>query len=67
MVVYSTDPELAELDRIEKVIVENKAVQNTILVHNALPAHLNLARLRLGFMVNFNVPLIKYGINRTAA
>jgi GxxExxY protein len=48
-----------------KVIVEIKAVD---LVNPVWPAqvlsHLKLTKLRLGYLINFNVPLIKDGIKR---
>ena len=49
------------------VVVEAKAVQD---MHPTFPAqlrtHLKLADKRLGFLINFNVPLIKDGIRRNA-
>jgi GxxExxY protein len=47
------------------VIVEVKAVEQENPVHWAqVLSYLRLAGLRLGFLVNFNVPLIKDGIKR---
>ncbi len=47
------------------VIVELKAVEKVIPLFQAqLISHLKLTRLRLGFLINFNVPLIKNGIYR---
>lgn len=47
------------------VIVELKAVDQMILVYEAqLLSYLKLTKLRLGFLINFNVPLIKEGIKR---
>jgi len=48
-----------------KVIIEIKAVETVNPVWDAqVISHLKLTRLRLGFFVNFNVPLIKEGIKR---
>ncbi|MGH6989005.1 MAG: GxxExxY protein [Stellaceae bacterium] len=49
------------------VIVEIKAVERLMPVHEAqLLTYLKLARKRLGFLINFNIPLIKDGIRRLA-
>jgi len=51
----------------EQVIVEVKAVEMVTSVHVAqLRTYLKLAQLQLGFLVNFNVSLIKHGIRRVA-
>ena len=48
-----------------KVIVEIKAVDQMHPVWQAqVLSHLKLTGLRLGFLINFNVPLIKQGIQR---
>ena len=48
-----------------EIIVENKAVRALDAVHQAqLLTYLKLSRLRLGFLVNWNVALIKDGIRR---
>ena len=51
---------------VEKcVIVEIKAVENIIPVHKAqLLTYLKLSGVRLGFLINFNVPRLKDGITR---
>ena len=51
---------------VEKsVIVELKSVEKTIPLYEAqLMTYLHLTNLRLGFLINFNVPLIKNGIKR---
>lgn len=51
---------------VEKsVIVELKAVEAIIPVHKAqLLTYLKLSGYRLGLLINFNVPLIKDGIQR---
>jgi GxxExxY protein len=47
------------------VIVELKALENVNPVWEAqLLSHLKLTGKRLGFLINFNVPLIKNGIKR---
>ena len=49
----------------EKVIVEVKAVEKFISVHEAqLIAYLQATGLRLGFLINFQSPLLKHGIRR---
>jgi len=48
-----------------KIIVELKAVELLLPVHEAqLLTYLKLSGLNLGFLINFNVPLIKDGIKR---
>jgi len=48
-----------------KVIVEIKAVETVNPVWQAqLLTHLKLTKLRLGFLINFDVPIIKLGIRR---
>lgn len=48
-----------------KIIVEIKAVALVNPVWEAqIISHLKLTGLRLGFLINFNVPLIKEGIRR---
>jgi len=49
----------------KKIIIEVKAVEKIERVHIAqLLNYLNLSELRLGFIANFNVALIKDGIRR---
>jgi GxxExxY protein len=49
----------------EEIIVENKSVQALAPIHEAqLLTYLKLSGRRLGFLVNWNVPLIKDGIKR---
>jgi len=49
------------------IIVENKVVQSLAPIHEAqLMTYLKLSQKRLGFLVNWNVPLIKDGITRIA-
>ena len=50
------------------IIVEIKAVERLMPVHGSqLFTYLKLAGLRLGLLINFNVPLIKDGIRRVIA
>lgn len=49
----------------QKVICELKAVETILPIHEAqLLTYLRLTNVRLGFLINFNVPLIKDGIHR---
>jgi GxxExxY protein len=49
------------------VIVENKAVEKVIPVHEAqLLTYLKLRKCHIGYLINWHVPLIKDGIKRIA-
>jgi len=49
----------------DSIIIEIKAVEQTNPVWNAqIISHLKLTNNPLGFLINFNVPLIKNGIKR---
>jgi GxxExxY protein len=49
------------------VIVEVKAVERLLPVFEAqLLSYMRLAKCRLGYLINFNVPLIREGIRRYA-
>lgn len=49
----------------DKVIIEIKSVEQVNPVWAAqIISHLKLTRLNLGFLINFNVPLIMNGIKR---
>lgn len=51
----------------EQVIVELKAVEKLLPVHEAqLMTYLRLTKLRVGLLINFNVPVLKEGIKRRA-
>lgn len=51
----------------ECVLVEIKAVESVLPVHGAqVLSYLKLTGLRLGLLINFNVPVIKEGIRRIA-
>ncbi|WP_371322009.1 GxxExxY protein [Thermoleptolyngbya sichuanensis] len=48
-----------------RVIVELKAVETLLPIHEAqLLTYLKLRQLRLGLLINFNVPILKRGIKR---
>jgi GxxExxY protein len=48
-----------------RVVIETKAVDQVNPVWQAqVLSHLKLTGLRLGYLINFNVPLIKQGIKR---
>lgn len=49
----------------QEIIVEVKFAERTLPVHKAqIISHLKLADRRLGFLVNFNVSLLKDGFHR---
>lgn len=49
----------------DAVIIENKSVQSLAPIHEAqLITYLKLAGLRLGFLINWNVALLKEGLKR---
>ncbi len=49
----------------KRIIVEIKTVEALLPVHRAqILTYLKLAKLQLGFLVNFNVPLLKKGLER---
>jgi GxxExxY protein len=48
-----------------RLVIELKAVETLLNVHRAqLKTYLKLSNHRLGLLINFNVPLIKEGIER---
>lgn len=48
-----------------KVIVELKSVENLAEIHHKqILTYLKITNLKLGLLINFNVPLIKNGIHR---
>ena len=48
-----------------EIFVELKAVESVLPVHEAqLISYLKLADKRMGFLINFNVVLLKYGLRR---
>lgn len=49
----------------DEIILELKAVDGILPVHEAqIISYLKLAKKRLGFLINFNVPLLKHGFKR---
>ena len=51
----------------DRVIVENKAVDEVHPIHMAqLLTYMKLKNIKLGFLINWNVKLIKNGIQRVA-
>ena len=49
----------------DKVVVEIKSVEALVPVHRKqLETYLRLMNMRLGLLINFNVELMKYGIQR---
>jgi GxxExxY protein len=51
----------------DSIIIELKAVTELAPIHHAqLLTYLKLSQKPLGFLINFNVPLIKNGIRRIA-
>jgi GxxExxY protein len=54
-----------DLTADERVIVEIKSVEALAPIHDAqILTYLKLSGRRLGFLINFNVPLYKDGIRR---
>jgi GxxExxY protein len=48
-----------------EIILELKAIEGILKVHEAqVISYLKLANKRLGFLINFNVPLLKLGFKR---
>lgn len=50
---------------LDKLIIELKSVEKLAEVHSKqLLTYLRLTNIKLGLLINFNVPLIKDGIHR---
>ncbi len=50
-----------------KIIIELKCVDRLMPIHDAqILTYMKLMNVRLGYLINFNVPLIKDGIKRKA-
>jgi GxxExxY protein len=50
-----------------RVIVELKSIEKLLPIHEAqMMTYLKLTGLRLGLLINFNVPILKQGIKRMA-
>src|SRR4051812_16097510 len=55
----------ADLIIENSVLIELKSVEALLPIHSAqILTYLRLSRLHLGYLINFNVPLIKNGIKR---
>lgn len=51
----------------EKVLIELKSCEKLLPIHQAqILTYLKLSKMKLGLLINFNVPLIKDGIKRFA-
>ena len=51
----------------DKLIIELKACESLLPIHEAqLLTYLKLTGIKLGLLINFNVPLLKDGIKRMA-
>lgn len=51
----------------KKIVIELKCIDKLLPVHDAqILTYLKLTNLRLGYLINFNIPLIKDGIKRKA-
>ena len=49
----------------KEIIIELKAVDYLLPVHEAqIISYLKLTDIKLGFLINFNVPLLKHGFRR---
>ena len=49
----------------DTVVVENKAVENLLPIHEAqLLTYLKLGGWKVGLLINFNVPVLKQGVRR---
>ena len=49
----------------DSIIIENKTVENILPIHEAqLLTYLKITNIRLGFLLNWNVVLMKHGIKR---
>jgi GxxExxY protein len=49
----------------DSIIIENKSVEKLLPIHQAqLLTYLRLRDFRLGYLINWNVQLIKDGIHR---
>jgi|SRR6516162_5369515 GxxExxY protein len=49
----------------DKLVVELKAVEKLVPVHEAqLLTYLRLSKVRVGLLINFNVPILVHGLKR---
>jgi GxxExxY protein len=50
-----------------QIIIENKCVERLLPIHMAqILTYLKLRQIKLGFLINWNTPLVKNGIKRVA-
>ena len=55
----------ADLVVEDKVIIELKAIEKLLPIHEAqLLSYLRLAKLRVGLLLNFNMPTLRAGLRR---
>ena len=48
-----------------EIVIELKAIEGVLPVHQAqIISYLKLANKRLGYLINFNVPMLKHGFTR---
>jgi GxxExxY protein len=49
----------------QQVIIELKCVEQLLKIHEAqILTYMRLAKIRVGLLINFNVPVLKKGIKR---
>jgi len=49
----------------DEIIVEIKAIEKLLPIHDAqLLSYLRLTKKRVGLLMNFHVPVLKYGLKR---
>lgn len=49
----------------DEIILELKSIEGLLKIHEAqILSYLRLTNKRLGFLINFNVPLLKHGFRR---
>jgi len=49
----------------DEIILELKSIEGLLKIHEAqILSYLKLTNKRLGFLINFNVPLLKHGFRR---
>ena len=56
---------LVEREQLQRAIVELKSVERLAPIHESqLLTYLRLSKIRVGLLINFNVPLLPRGIIR---
>lgn len=49
----------------DEIVIELKAIEGVLPVHQAqIISYLKLSNKRLGYLINFNVPMLKHGFTR---